>query len=1112
MIKRYQHSFYPTIKSTVKHGWFAILLIGMIILAACSTPTPVETPTAVPSTSTPIPPTAAPEVPVEQLFDTMWVLVGYGDPANPTVIPQGTQITAEFTADLQLSGNAGCNNYFGPYEASKDGTLTIGIMGSTMMFCDQGMELEAAYLAALQKATNFNFSNEGRLLIKYSDESNQEQQLVYIKGQINLTDATWLLVSSGDPNSPQPVTPGVIITADFSTEGLVSGTAGCNRYFGEYTIEGDKITITQPGSTMMACPTGMEEETAFLTALGKAQQYSITLRTLSITYDDGAGVLNFSSAKLPFEYTLWTLGSIGSEPLPEGVEITAAFVPEESTSQGTVSGSAGCNQYVAGYTLETDSITIETPAITMMMCEDKVMEAESAYLAAIQSATSYQILGNNLILSTENGTLNFLANRTPLEGALWSLIAFGDVKDPQNPVTGSNFSAQFMRNAAAPSGVMVGTTGCNEYAAAYAASLEEIKINPPASTENTSCVPGLVDQEQTYFLALNNATTYRIEGNTLTIPYDEDRQALVFEGTQLNVASRAPLTDLNNTQWFLWYINNQPTLPGTSINGNFTINPDGASGIVNGNAGCNTYQAIFGENLGMQSSLTSRQSCNSPAGVMDQETTYLQSLSRSFGYWLTGNQLIINTGQGTLTYRSTRPPQSSDQTHLLVSKNWFLISYNNTYSVPGTQEPFILFNPNGTLTGFTGCNNLNGDYRTNINQITISSLSNTQSACTDAALQAQEQAIMNLLGAARTYQVADTAMQIIGDNGVLNYSLSPLNRPEEIQPPVAVIDGPSQAKVGEAVTFDGTESYSPVQITSYRWDFGDGGSGTGVVVQYVYNKPGTYRVKLTVTDQRNESSSSTLDIVISALEQPTPEPTQPPQETATPAPTGEPTPTSEPPVEVTPPQAAIQGPSQVFLGEPASFDASTSTPGSNPIASYTWNFGDGTTAGPDANPTQTTLFNRTGAYQVSVVVSDAEGLSSSATLQVAVTTRLDTPVAWTLDNLQNRPLLPGTAITLQFLQGSIAGFAGCNTYNANYEVTPNDDGSYSVTVTNLTTSKLACPQNIMDQEAYYLTFLETVTRAQLELNILTLSYPAGVGPNNNPYPEGVLKFYEIGTR
>jgi hypothetical protein len=54
---------------------------------------------------------------------------------------------------------------------------------------------------------------------------------------------------------------------------------------------------------------------------------------------------------------------------------------------------------------------------------------------------------------------------------------------------------------------------------------------------------------------------------------------------------------------------------------------------------------------------------------------------------------------------------------------------------------------------------------------------------------------------------------------------------------------------------------------------------------------------------------------------------------------------------------------------------------------------------------------------VNVVVSDADGLSSSASLQVAVTTRLDTPVAWTLDNLQDHPLSPGTAITLQFLEG-----------------------------------------------------------------------------------------------
>jgi heat shock protein HslJ len=1100
-------------KNWHKYTLLAVLLIGVMLLSACSSPTPVETPTALPPTSTVVPPTAVPEIPVEQLYETLWVLVGYGDPANPTVVPQGLQITTEFTPDGQLSGHGGCNNYQGSFQASPDGTLTVGPLATTFMFCEQSMEQETAYLTALQNATGFNFSNEGRLLVSYADESDQEQQLTFIQGQVSLTDVTWVLVSFGDPDSPQQLPPGVIITANFSTDGQLSGNSGCNSYFADFTIQEDQITITQPGSTMMACPIGMEEEAAFLAALEQAQQYSITGRDLSITYDNGIGVLNFSSAEYPFEYTLWTLVSMDSQPLGEDVEITASFTPGEDPAQGSVAGSAGCNRYTAGYTREGANLTIEMPATTLMMCPEEIMDAETAFLQALQSASSYQILGDNLVLTTENGTLTFSANRTPLEGALWSLIALGDVNEPQNPVSGSNFTAQFMRNPQSPSGVLAGTTGCNEYAAAYAASLEEIKINPPVSTQNTSCVPGLTDQEQLYYLALNDATTYRISGNTLTIPYDQDRQALVFQGTQLELG-RLPLSDLDNSQWFLWYINNQPILPGTSINARFTINPDSASGKMNGNAGCNSYEAVFGEDLGMQTNLSSNQFCGSPAGMMEQEQAYLQALSRSYGFWLTGDQLIINTGQGALTYRSMLPPQSSDQTHLLVSRNWYLVSYNNIYSVPGNQEPFTFFDPNGTLAGFTGCNNLTGNFQTDINQISISALSTTLTSCTDRALQAQEQAVLDILGSARTYQVADTVMQIVGDQGVLNYSLLPINRPAEIQPPQAIINAPSQAQVGQVVTFDASASTGQVPIINYQWDFGDGVRGTGAVVQHVYSAPGTYRVQMTVTDRRNYRGSSALNIQITQIEPPTPQPTQAPQETPTPEPTGQPpqpTPTSEPPVEVLPPQAVIQGPNQVFLGEPVTFDASASTPGSNPIASFSWNFGDGTTAGPSTDPTQTTLFNQTGRYQVSVVVADADGLSSSATIEVAVSTRLDTPIAWTLESLQNQPLLAGTAITLQFLQGNVAGFSGCNSYNGRYDATLNEDGSYTVTISDLVTSKQACPEEIMRQEEYYLTFLRSITAAQLQQNRLTTAYPAGTGPDGRPYPDGTLTFLQIGT-
>ena len=138
-------------------------------------------------------------------------------------------------------------------------------------------------------------------------------------------------------------------------------------------------------------------------------------------------------------------------------------------------------------------------------------------------------------------------------------------------------------------------------------------------------------------------------------------------------------------------------------------------------------------------------------------------------------------------------------------------------------------------------------------------------------------------------------------------------------------------------------------------------------------------------------------------------------------------------------------------------------------------------------------------------------VNSSATTQVAITTRLDTPLVWTLDELMDQSLLPGTAITLQFLDGEIAGFAGCNTYNGSYSATQNEDGSYSLTIERLTTSKLACPEEIMKQEDYYLAFLQTAMTAQIQENLLDLAYPAGTGSNNQPYPEGVMNFHEVGT-
>ena len=79
--------------------------------------------------------------------------------------------------------------------------------------------------------------------------------------------------------------------------------------------------------------------------------------------------------------------------------------------------------------------------------------------------------------------------------------------------------------------------------------------------------------------------------------------------------------------------------------------------------------------MSVQTSLSAKQVCTEPAGVMNQEGNYINILSRAFGYWQTGSQLIINSGSGVLTYQNTMPPQSADQTHLLAGPTWYLVSY-----------------------------------------------------------------------------------------------------------------------------------------------------------------------------------------------------------------------------------------------------------------------------------------------------------------------------------------------------------------------------------------------------------------------------------------------------
>jgi PKD repeat protein len=63
---------------------------------------------------------------------------------------------------------------------------------------------------------------------------------------------------------------------------------------------------------------------------------------------------------------------------------------------------------------------------------------------------------------------------------------------------------------------------------------------------------------------------------------------------------------------------------------------------------------------------------------------------------------------------------------------------------------------------------------------------------------------------------------------------------------------------GESVTFDASASSDPDgDIARYTWDFGDGGTGEGMIVRHTFAHPGEFLVILTVTDAAGAEARAT---------------------------------------------------------------------------------------------------------------------------------------------------------------------------------------------------------------------------------------------------------------
>jgi heat shock protein HslJ len=217
-------------------------------------------------------------------------------------------------------------------------------------------------------------------------------------GDADLADTTWVLSSLGDGLSLA----GTSVTLQFGADGAASGSDGCNRFRTTFSQRGDRLTFDQPMvSTMMACDEPiMDQAAVFAGALAATTRFTANEEEL-ILRDGRRDLASLAPVSQSLADSAWDVISYnnGREALVgllTDTEITANF------ADGQVSGNAGCNQYFAGYSVDGDTIEIDRAATTFMFCEEPqgVMEQESAYLAALQSAATYRIGGDMLEMRT----------------------------------------------------------------------------------------------------------------------------------------------------------------------------------------------------------------------------------------------------------------------------------------------------------------------------------------------------------------------------------------------------------------------------------------------------------------------------------------------------------------------------------------------------------------------------------------------------------------------------------------------------------------------------------------------------------------------------------------
>lgn len=192
--------------------------------------------------------------------------------------------------------------------------------------------------------------------------------------------------------------------------------------------------------------------------------------------------------------------------------------------------------------------------------------------------------------------------------------------------------------------------------------------------------------------------------------------------------------------------------------------------------------------------------------------------------------------------------------------------------------------PNGTATSATALNVLNN--RAPIPKIAISPTSGAKN--TTFTFNASTSTDANTASAIRTYHwdfgdgasangrvvehrygtagAYDVSLTVTDDTGASNTTSASIDVVDGIAPVARFTVTPESGDQGTLFTFNGSgSSDSDGQIDTFRWDFADGSTAQGVIVNHKFTQSGVFEVTLTVSDNDGIDSVAGKDIRVESF-------------------------------------------------------------------------------------------------------------------------------------------------------------------------------------------------------------------------------------------------------